>query len=127
MATWQQVSTILTSGKVHPGEMVNDSLLKTLIPTKDGRSQMVMVLHSGDNIIFSSAVCKIEEVNLVALFKEDILNKVMYGLSSVGDYLVMRHVTPLENLDLNELAQPLVQLAYFGDVLEEIITGKDYY
>ena len=127
MATWQQVSTILTSGKVHPGEMVNDSLLKTLIPTKDCRIQMVMVLHSGDNIIFSSAVCKIEEVNLVALFKEDILNKVMYGLSSVGDYLVMRHVTPLENLDLNELAQPLVQLAYFGDVLEEIITGKDYY
>lgn len=127
MATWQEVSTILTSGKVHPGEMVNDSLLKTQIPTKDGRSQMVMVLHSGDNIIFSSAVCKIEEVNLVALFKEDILNKVMYGLSSVGDYLVMRHVTPLENLDLNELAQPLVQLAFFGDILEEIITGKDYY
>ena len=88
---------------------------------------MVMVLHSGDNIVFSSAVCKIDEVNLVALFKEDILNKVMYGLSSVGDYLVMRHVTPLENLDLNELAQPLVQLAFFGDILEEIITGKDYY
>ena len=127
MATWQEVSTNLTSGKVHPGEMVNDSLLKTQIPTKDGRSQMVMVLHSGDNIIFSSAVCKIEEVNLVALFKEDILNKVMYGLSSVGDYLVKRHVTPLENLDLNELAQPLVQLAFFGDILEEIITGKDYY
>jgi hypothetical protein len=39
----------------------------------------------------------------------------------------MRHVSPLENLDLNELAQPIVQLAFFGDVLEEIITGKDYY
>jgi uncharacterized protein YjfI (DUF2170 family) len=127
MATWQQVSTILTNGKVHPGEMVNDSLLKVQIPTKDGRSQVVMVLHAGDNIVFSSAVCKIDDVNLVALFKEDILNKVVYGLSSVGDYLVMRHVSPLENLDLNELAQPIVQLAFFGDVLEEIITGKDYY
>ena len=51
----------------------------------------------------------------------------MYGLSSIGEHMVVRHVTPLENLNANELAQPLVALAIFGDVLEAAITGKDAY
>jgi hypothetical protein len=61
------------------------------------------------------------------LFTGDILNKIMYGLSSIGEHMVVRHVTPLENLNANELAQPLVALAIFGDVLEAAITGKDAY
>ena len=127
MATWQEVSAILTSGKVHPGEMVNDSLVKTLIPTTDGRSQLVWVEHVNGNAILSSVVCKIDQVNLVALFKSDILLKVGYGLGSIGEHLTIKHVAPLENLNANELAQPLISLAYFGDILEAAITGGDAY
>jgi hypothetical protein len=107
--------------------MVNDSLVKTLLEMKDGRSQLVWIGHIGDNVVLSSVVCKIAEVNLAALFTGDILNKVVYGLSSIGEHLVVRHVTPLENLNANELAQPLVALAIFGDILEAAITGKDTY
>ena len=127
MATWQEVSTVLTSGIAFKGEMVNDSLVKTLLEMKDGRSQLVWVEHIGGNVVLSSVVCKIDEVNLTALFTGDILNNIVYGLSSIGEHLVVRDVAPLENLDANELAQPLVALAVFGDILEAAITGKDTY
>lgn len=127
MATWQEVSTVLTSGIAFKGEMVNDSLVKTLLEIEGGRSQLVFVGHIGENVVMSSVVCEIKEVNLAALFTGDILNKVVYGLSSIGEHLVVRHVTPLENLNANELAQPLVALALFGDILESAITGKDKY
>jgi hypothetical protein len=127
MATWQDVSTVLTSGIAFKGEMVNDSLVKTLLEIEGGRSQLVFVGHIGENVVMSSVVCEIKEVNLSALFTGDILNKVMYGLSSIGEHLVVRHVTPLSTLDANELAQPLVALALFGDILESAITGKDKY
>jgi len=127
MATWQEVSTVLTSGIAFKGEMVNDSLVKTLLEMKDGRSQLVWIGHIGENVVLSSVVCKVAEVNLTALFTGDILNKVAYGLSSIGEHLVVRHVTPLENLNANELAQPLIALAVFGDILEAAITGKDTY
>jgi hypothetical protein len=127
MATWQEVSAVLTSGIAFKGEMVNDSLVKTLLQMEDGRSQLVWVGHIGENVVMSSVVCEIKEVNLNALFTGDILNKIMYGLSSIGEHMVVRHVTPLENLNANELAQPLVALAIFGDVLEAAITGKDAY
>jgi hypothetical protein len=127
MATWQEVSTVLTSGIAFKGEMVNDSLVKTLLEMKDGRSQLVWVGHIGGNVVLSSVVCKIDEVNLTALFTGDILNNIVYGLSSIGEHLVVRDVTPLENLTANELAQPLVALAVFGDILEAAITGKDTY
>ena len=127
MATWQEVSAVLTSGIAFKGEMVNDSLVKALLQMEDGRSQLVWVGHIGENVVMSSVVCEIKEVNLNALFTGDILNKIMYGLSSIGEHMVVRHVTPLENLNANELAQPLVALAIFGDVLEAAITGKDAY
>ena len=127
MATWKDVSAVLTSGVAFKGEMVNDSLVKTLLEIEGGRSQLVFVGHIGDNVVMSSVVCEIKEVNLTALFTGDILNKVVYGLSSIGEHLVVRHVTPLENLNANELAQPLVALALFGDILESAITGKDKY
>jgi hypothetical protein len=127
MATWQDVSAVLTSGIAFKGEMVNDSLVKTELQIDGGRSQLVFVGHIGDNVVMSSVVCEIKEVNLAALFTGEILNKVMYGLSSIGEHLVVRHVTPLATLDANELAQPLVALALFGDILESAITGKDKY
>ena len=127
MATWQDVTTVLTNAKTHKAEMVNDSLLKTLIPTSDGRTQLVWVEHVNGDAVFSSVVCKIDDVNLVALFKSDVLKSISYGLSSIGEHLVMRHAAPLENMDVNELAQPIVQLAIFGDILEAAITGQDAY
>ena len=127
MATWQEVSAVLTSGKVHPGEMVNDSLVKTLIHTTEGRSQLVWVEHVKGNAILSSVVCKKYQVNLAALFKSDILVKVSYGLGSIGEHLTIKHVAPLENMDANELADPLISLAFFGDILEAAITGGDAY
>ena len=127
MATWQEISAILTSGKSHKGEMVNDSLVKTLIETTDGRTQLVWVEHIKGNAVLSSVVCKIDDVNLIALFKSDVLKTISYGLGSVQEYHALKHVAPLENMNANELAQPLIELAYFGDILEAAITGGDAY
>jgi hypothetical protein len=127
MATWKEVTTVLINAKTHKAEMVNDSLVKTLIPTSDGRTQLVWIENVKGDAVFSSVVCKIDDVNLVALFKSDVLKTISYGLSSIGEHLVMRHAAPLENMNVNELAQPIVQLAIFGDILEAAITGQDAY
>ena len=127
MATWKEVTTVLINAKTHKAEMVNDSLVKTLIPTSDGRTQLVWIENVKGDAVFSSVVCKIDDVNLVALFKSDVLETISYGLSSIGEHLVMRHAAPLENMNVNELAQPIVQLAIFGDILEAAITGQDAY
>ncbi len=101
--------------------------MKTLIPTSDRRTQLVWNENVKGDAVFSSVVCKIDDVNLVALFKSDVLKTISYGLRSVGEHLVMRHAAPLENLNVNDLAQPIVQLAIFGDILEAAITGQDAY
>jgi hypothetical protein len=127
MATWQEISAVLTSGKAHKGEMVNDSLVKTLIETADGRTQLVWVEHIKGDAVLSSVVCKIDDVNLVALFKSDVLKKISYGVGSIGEHLAIKHVAPIENMNANELAQPLIELAFLGDLLEAAITGGDAY
>jgi hypothetical protein len=128
VALWSQVSTLLASTTdFSRGELVNDALIKTLVATKNGRTQIVWVEHREDNLIFSSVVCKLEQVNLPALFGSKLMGTLTYGFGAVDDYLVLRHVASLKNLDINELAEPLMALAYLADTLEEAIVGGDAY
>jgi hypothetical protein len=105
--------------------MVSDSLVKVLMDTDNGRNHLVWVGHQDEDITFTSVVCKLEDVNLDALFKSEAFIKFNYGVGSTGEYFVLKHVAPMADMDGTELLKPLVSLALLGDLLESAITGGD--
>lgn len=125
MATWQEISSALINQDSFKSEKVNDSLIKALINTADGRDHLVFIGNQKDDVVFTAVVCKIGDVNLDALFKSEALINFNYGLGSTGEFLVVKHVAPIADMNLNELLQPLVNLAFHGDLLEKVITGGD--
>jgi hypothetical protein len=52
---------------------------------------------------------------------------VVGGAVIMGEYLVLRHSLPLQNLDINEFMEPLELVAGTAELLEEQFTGGDYY
>jgi hypothetical protein len=127
MATWQEVSSTLIHQDSFKTEKVSDSLIKALIDTGEGRNHLVFIGHQGDDVALTAVVCKLGDVNIDALFKSEALINFSYGLGSTGEFLVVKHVAPLADMNLTELLKPLVNLAYHGDILEKAITGGDAY
>lgn len=125
MATWQDVVTTLTNQNSFKTEKVDDTLIKALIDTEDGRNHIVFIGSQGDDVALTAVVCKLDAVNIEALFKSEVLVNFSYGLGSTGEYLVVKHVAPLADMNLKELLSPLVNLAFHGDLLEKVITGGD--
>lgn len=127
MATWNEISGALTNNNSFRAEMQNDSLVKALLKTENGRDHIVWVGHRDDEIVLSALICKLDEVKLDALFGSDLISEITYGFSAVGEYLCIRHVALLADMDATELIKPLVALAYIGDMLEKAIVGGDNY
>ena len=67
------------------------------------------------------------DVNVAAVLFEIGATTVVGGAVIMGDYLVLRHSLPLENLDLNEFTEPLELVAGSAELLEEMFTGGDDY
>jgi hypothetical protein len=125
LATWAQVRELILSSKSHPSAKVDETLIKVEVMTERGRSQIVYVGSVDDTVTFASIVCKTEDVNLDALFASKALSQISYGIGPVDQFLAVKHVQPLESIDLIEIAIPIAQLAVIGDLLEAAITGKD--
>ncbi len=52
---------------------------------------------------------------------------VVGGAVIMGEYLVLRHSLPLQNMDINEFVEPLELVAGTAELLEEQFTGGDHY
>jgi hypothetical protein len=70
---------------------------------------------------------RVDQVDLAAVLDEIGTTTVVGGAVIMGDYVVLRHSLPLENLDFNEFSDPLELLAGAGDQLEREFTGYDDY
>ena len=127
MAAWAQVREVILGSKVNRSAKVDDNLVKVEVMTERGRSQIVYVGNGGDSVTFSSVVCKIEDINLGALFASKAMNSINFGVGPLGEYLAVKHVQQLESLDLVEIASPIAHLALIADALESGITGGDTY
>jgi hypothetical protein len=125
MATWAQVKSEVTSSSAFASASVDKNLVKVEVPTNNGRTQIVYLGDGGDKLTIMSAVCALDEVNLDGLFGLEVFQQMPYGVSSTGDYLVLKHSTLLETLDIQEIATPMVELAFLADTLEHAITGRD--
>lgn len=127
MATWNDIRNVLTNNNSFQAEMQNETLVKALLKTDNGRDHIVWIGLQDDELVLSAITCKLSEVNFEALFNSDILKNLKYGLSAVGEYLCVRHVALLEDMNATELIKPIVALAVFGDFLEMKIVGGDAY
>jgi hypothetical protein len=68
-----------------------------------------------------------EDVDVAAVLTEIGATTVVGGAVIMGDYLVLRHSLPLENLDINEFVEPLELVTGSAELLEEQFTGGDDY
>lgn len=67
------------------------------------------------------------DVNLATVLFEIGATTVVGGAVIMGDYLVLRHSLPLENLDINEFVEPLELVAGSAELFERQFTGGDDY
>lgn len=126
MTTWAEVKTFV--GKSFKYEEVNEHLLKFLFDTEGGRSQLIFIEHafndSADWIKFNSPIGKVENVN-IATAARMLAGRIVGGITIEGDVVVVTNSMPLENLDANEIEEPLVRIALIADELESLLTGGD--
>jgi hypothetical protein len=127
MATWTYVKDFIQANfKVQD---VKDQGLTLQFAFEDGRSQVVFVSHAvsqggAEWVEVESPVAKIDEVDLRAAL-DFVATQICGSLSAVGDFLTVRHTLPLDNVDQNEIIDPIRSIALAGDVLEKRLTGAD--
>ncbi|MBA3020740.1 hypothetical protein [Propionicimonas sp.] len=131
MATWDAVKTYLVGN--YKLEMIGGgSLVKLLFEFGDGRSQVVFIQHHTDQnkkptwLDFLSPIGKVAEIDLAAALRatEEYASG---GISQIGDLAMLRISVPMENLDRNEIEQPLEFVCVVGDEIEKALTGQDVF
>jgi hypothetical protein len=130
VATWGDLVAFVRSEfrvtRVEPGE------IRIELEFDDERRQAVIVqrevLDKREEWVQIASPCgKAAEVNLLGLLTELGNAAVVGGAVVMGEYVVIRHSLPLENLQINEFVDPMTLLAGTADELEEMFTGGDGY
>ncbi len=131
MATWEDLVRFIRTEyrvtRVEPDE------IRVVVEFEDERAQMVIVArevldHRDEWVQIASPCGKAAEVDLGQLLAELGDTTVVGGAVIMGDYVVIRHSLPLENLDINEFVDPLAMSAGTADLIEErYVGGGDNY
>lgn len=130
MATWGDlVEFIRTEFRV---SRLESDEVRIEVEFEDERRQQVIVqrevLDKREEWVQIASPCgKAAHVDLPALLTELGHNAVVGGAVIMGEYVVLRHSLPLENLDINEFVDPMTLIAGTADELEQMFTGGDSY
>jgi len=127
MTTWMDVKRFVEAN--YRFEEVNDSLLKLLFETGDLRSQLVFVGYdkSGADVEWirvNSPVGPVQQLDLHGAATR-LGDKIVGGLVIIGDYVYVTNSVPLQNLDANELVEPMLRVMSIADELEKEMLGTD--
>lgn len=128
MATWTAVKQYLASN-YHCEPFGNDALKLTFQLDND-RSQLIIVDWAGADpqtatwVDFHTPIGRLGSVDLNAAVRRT-RSFVVGGLSCVDDIVTLRASLPLQNLDRNEIEEPLHLLVSVGDTFEQALTGRD--
>jgi S1-C subfamily serine protease len=97
----------------------------------DERTQIAVVAREDVDgqewVQIATPFARADDVDVAAVLSEIGATTVVGGAVIMGDYLVLRHSLPLENLDINEFVEPLELVAGSAELLEEMFTGDDDY
>ncbi|MGN0064926.1 MAG: hypothetical protein ACI379_11855 [Nocardioides sp.] len=131
MATWQSVRSYLTSH--YRCDLVADgAVVKLVFDLAELRSQLVFVTWSGPDeasarwVDFHSPVGAQGAVDLSRAVSHS-AEYAAGGISTFGDLVTLRVSVPIENLDRNEIEEPLNLVCVAADAIEQAVTGQDTY
>jgi hypothetical protein len=128
MATFEAACTYLRNN--YAVQELENGALKLVFDLDDGRSQVVIVSWGGESrenatwCDFHSPIGDFDEINLRAAV-EATAKWVSGGISTWGGVPTLRVSVPLENLDKNEIEDPLRLVCIAGDAMERQLTGRD--
>ena len=130
MATWQDLLAFVRT-EYRVVEEAGDEV-RVMVEYEDGRSQLITlcreVLDQREEWVQVSSVCGlVKDVNLHRLLAEIGETTVVCGAAILGEYVLLRHCLPLENLDINEFTDPLTFVADTADQVEETFFVGDGY
>lgn len=128
MARWQDVRTFIHAQ--YSATDVSDDLIKLVFKVDDERSQLVFIgrelLMGGSEewVMVASPFAPRAGTDLSKAL--DLVSRMVCGgMSSIGEYLVLKHSLPLANMDNNELLRPLQLVVTSADQLEKDLLGTD--
>jgi hypothetical protein len=130
VATWGDLVAFIRSEyrvtRIEPDE------IRIEVEFEDERRQAVIVQREVldkrfEWVQIASPCGKAATVNLLGLLTELGESAVVGGAVVMGEYIVIRHSLPLENLDINEFVDPMALVAGTADELEQMFTGGDQY
>ena len=127
MATWHLVKEMLLDIPSYNFVLDTEDIVSVLVSIEKGRDQRVYICNEGDSISISSAICKLEVVDLNNFFADPLLRDIPFGLGVMTNHLAVKHWQLLEDLDVPEVTKPIIRIAFLADVLEEKLTGEDQY
>lgn len=127
MATWELVREMLLGIPSFDFRNESENVVSVPIPTEGGRDQRVYVCNEGDWVSIISAICKLESVDLNAMFAAPFMRDIPFGFGVMTEHLAVRHIQLLESLDVQEVTVPIIRLAHLADSLERELTGNDTY
>lgn len=126
MSTWADVKAHVHN--TYKVEDVNDGLMKLVFSFDDGRSQLAFIEHSFNEaaewIKVHSPIGPVDSVNLKSAAKIA-SDKIVGGIIILGDRVYLTNAMPLENLDTNELEEPLHRVVATADEMERNLVGGD--
>lgn len=133
MATWDDLVTFIRQEyeiiRDEPDE-IRLSMEFDDTDDEEERTQMVVVAHEildtrDDWVQIATPFALVTEVDLKAVLEE--VGKAVFlgGVAVMGEYVVLRHTLPLENLDINEFIDPLELVTASAEMLEMRFVGRD--
>jgi hypothetical protein len=132
MATWDDLVAFIRQEYEVERDEPDELRLSIEFDTGDDeeRSQMVVVAHEivdgkEDWVQLATPFALVEEVDLKDLLEEVGKSVFLGGVAIMGEYVVLRHTLPLENLDINEFVDPLELVTASAEMLEMRFVGRD--
>ncbi len=130
MATWDAVKSYVISN--YDTQPLDGGKLKLIFNLPELRSQVVIVDWAGPTeqqatwVDFHSPIGALDEID-VRRAVELSPNYVGGGISTIAGLATVRISVPLENLDRNEIDEPMRVACLSADAIEHQLTGLDTY
>ena len=128
MTTWAEVKTYVHNK--YKVEDANEDLMRLLFSLDNGRSQLVYIKHvyndSAEWIRIESPIGKAADMNIASAARIA-SEKIVGGIIIIGETVFLSNAMPLQNLDGNEVDEPLGRVMTIADEMERNLVGGDAY
>ena len=121
MATQAEVKSYIT--KNMSAELIDGDLYRIIIDFGNNRSQLVYAAVRESVMNVASPFAKTEDLTPKQAIKA--VEDFSFGIGTLGDWYVVRHVVPLADLDESEIIVGVEIVAGVADEIEEELIGGD--